>query len=177
MKRIITAALAVAVLLVCPVMYALAAAGDPLPPVEDAAAQMSDTAVAQMDAVENAAPSGEASSDEPALPPVPGVYESEDGSVLTVKEDGTATYETEVSGTVNGNAMSGRLTFHGTLEDGVFSFTKVTFFGLDLTKIAADAGYADASLWEGEAAELYAAALAEASAEAATGEPAKTEDE
>ena len=155
MKRTFFCILALAVLAVCFAAPGFAAA-DPLPPVNDALLQMSDSALALM----NAAPSGEASSEESVLPLVPGAYESGDGSLLKVKEDGAATYETEVSGAVNGNAMSGRLTFHGAFEDGAFSFTKVTFYGLDLTKIAASAGYTDASPWEKEAQDLYVSALA-----------------
>ena len=160
MKRMIVFLLA-AVLALCLASPCFAAEADPLPPVDNALAQMSGAAVARM----NAVPSGEASSEEPVLPLVPGTYEAEDGSVLTVKKDGACTYETEVSGEVNGNALSGRLTFHGTLEDGAFSFTKVTFYGLDLTGIAANAGYTDASHWESEAARLYASALAGSSSE------------
>ena len=93
------------------------------------------------------------------VPLVPGTYTGSDGSVLTVNADGTCTYETLVSGTVNGSAMSGRLTFHGTVEGGVFSFTKVTFYGLDLTKIAESAGYTDASYWETAAGIIYAGAF------------------
>ena len=168
MKRIFSFLISALLLIACFASPALAVEADPLPPVANAAAQMSDAALAQMEAAAQAgassgeASSGEPSSEEPVLPLVPGEYESGDGAVLTVKEDGSCTYETEVSGVVNGSAMSGRLTFHGTLEDGAFSFTKVTFYGMDLTAIAASAGYTDGSLWEEEAAALYAAALAEA---------------
>ena len=174
MKRSFSVLLLIAALALCLAAPALAAGADPLPPVADAAAQMSDAALAQMDAAAQEGPasgeasSGEPSSEEPPLPLVPGVYESGDGAVLTVKEDGACTYETVVSGVVNGSHMSGRLTFHGTVEDGLFSFTKVTFYGMDLTAIAASAGYTDGALWEGEAADLYAAAL---TAEAPTAEP------
>ena len=147
-----------------------AAAPNPLPPVADAQTQMSEAALlaagllaqavpAGASAETSEDPSGEASSEEPALPLVPGEYKGSDGSVLTVAEDGTCTYETLVSGTVNGSAMSGRLTFHGTVEGGVFSFTKVTFYGLDLTKIAESAGYTDASYWETAAGIIYAGAF------------------
>ena len=40
-----------------------------------------------------------------------------------------------------------------------FDVGRVTFFGLDLTKAAEDAGYTDASYWEEEAAALYAEAV------------------
>lgn len=99
----------------------------------------------------------------PAPTPVPtpaplraGKYTGSDGSVLTVNADGTCTYETELSGTVNGRRMSGRVTFHGTAVDGAFSFTRVTYFGLDLTELARAAGYSDASYWEAAAAIIYA---------------------
>lgn len=173
MKRMLCAAILAAALCMCLAGPALAAAApDPLPPEEP----ISGEAFPDESASPSREPSGEASSDEPTeepseepsaepeeetpLPLVPGRYEGEDGGVLNVKEDGTCTYETMVSGTVNGRAMSGRLTFHGTVEDGVFSFTKVTFFGLDLTRQAKEAGYTDAAHWEQEAAALYASALA-----------------
>jgi len=171
MRRVFFAA-ALAVLCLCLAVPALgAAAPDPLPPVEDPAAQMSDKAPEPASGeAASLEPSGEATSeepseelspepDEPAVPLMPGRYEGADGGVLSVKEDGACTYETMVSGTVNGRAMSGRLTFHGTVENGEFSFTNVTFFGLDLTKAAEDAGYTDASYWEEEAAALYAEAV------------------
>ena len=176
MKRVFCAAVLAAALCLCLAGPSLAAAEpDPLPPVDAPMEQMSSDALSQIDAellrgafgeASSDEPSGEASSDEPSaeaeeslLPLAPGKYESADGSELEVNEDGTCTYETKVSGTVNGRAMSGRLTFHGTVENGAFSFTKVTFFGLDLTEIAKDAGYTDASTWEAAAAELYAEAI------------------
>ena len=173
MKRTLCAALLAAALCLCFTGPALAAAEpDPLPPVDSPTEQLSAAAQALVNESASAsqAPSGEASSDElpsseePILPLVPGRYTAEDGSVLNVDPDGTCTYETRVSGTVNGRAMSGRLTFHGTVENGAFSFTKVTFFGLDLTRQAEAAGYTDASHWEQEAADLYAAALEPVSA-------------
>ena len=173
MRRVFFAALLAAAFCLCLAAPALAApAADPLPPVEAPTEQMSDAALKLASGEASSGepsgnPSGEASSDEPSaeaeetVPPlVPGKFEGPDGSVLNVKDDGTCTYETTVSGTVNGQAMSGRLTFHGTVEDGKFTFTKVTFFGLDLTKIAEEAGYTDASPWEEEAGALYAGGLA-----------------
>lgn len=177
MKRVLCAAILAAALCLCLAAPALAAAEpDPLPPVDLPMEQMSDAARERIEAGPSQEPSGEASSEEPsgeassdepsaepeesALPLVPGKYEDANGSTLNVKEDGSCTYETVVSGTVNGRAMSGRLTFHGTLDNGAFTFTKVTFFGLDLTEIAKDAGYTDAAPWEAEAAALYAEALA-----------------
>jgi hypothetical protein len=76
-----------------------------------------------------------------------------------VEEDGTCTYETTLSGTVNGKAMSGKITFHGTVENGQFSFTKVTYFGLDVTDVAKNSGYDDASYWEQAAAIIYEGAF------------------
>lgn len=84
-----------------------------------------------------------------------GTYQGEDGSVLTVKEDGTCTYKTELSGTINGQAMTGTVTFHGTVENGVFTFTKITYMGMDITSMATSAGYSDATYWEEAAASLY----------------------
>ena len=173
MKRVLCAAVLAAVLCLFLAGPALAAAEpDPLPPVDSPLGQMSAGAIAQIGAAASREASGDAaSSEEPpseeptdaaedVLPLTPGKYESADGSVLNVESDGTCTYETKVSGTVNGRAMSGRLTFHGTMENGTFSFTKVTFFGLDLTEIAKNAGYTDAGPWEEAAAELYAESLA-----------------
>ena len=109
--------------------------------------------------------SGEASGSEPTAEaaPRPDTYESADGSKLELWPDGTCAYTTEVSGRVNDMPMRGMLTFHGIMEDGGFSFDRVTWHGLDLTEIARNAGFTDASHWERQAASLYAAA--------ASGEP------
>lgn len=184
MKRTIMTLVLIAAIVLCMSAAALAAA-DPLPPVDSPLEQMSDAALEQMQnpvqpetdaGASSEEPSGEASSEEPELPLTPGRYESEDGSVLNVKKDGTCTYETLVSGTVNGNAMSGRLTFHGTVEGGKFSFDKVTFYGLDLTGIAASAGYTDASVWEEEAAAIYADALDQLEPEEQPEQPEEPEE-
>ena len=176
MKRVLCAAVLAAVLCLCLSGPVLAAAEpDPLPPVDSPMQQMSSDALAMLDeasreeasdeaSAEAASPEEPASEEAPAetgdaVPLTPGEFEAGDGSVLNVKSDGTCTYETVVSGTVNGRAMSGRLTFHGTVENGTFSFTKVTFFGLDLTEAAKSAGYSDASHWEEAAAALYAEAV------------------
>ena len=100
---------------------------------------------------------GPASSEEPVDVLRPGTYTNDAGSVLTVEEDGSCTYETTLSGTVNGTPMEGTVTFHGTVENGQFSFTKVTYYGLDITARAAQAGYDDAGVWEAEAAGIYSA--------------------
>ena len=152
MKRIL-AFLFTAALLLTAAASALAVEPDPLPPVPQAADV---TAPADEPLPE---PSDEPSAE--PLPLVPGTYEGKDGSVLTVGEDGAASFETRVSGTINGRAMSGRLTFVGTLEADGFSFTRVKFFMLDLTEIAASLGYTDASHWEEQAAALYLEAIAE----------------
>lgn len=97
---------------------------------------------------------------EPAsLPLVPGVFTGSDGSVLTVEADGTCTYEATVTGTINNVPAEGRLTFCGTLEDGVFSFTKVMYYGLDVTEIGRASGYSDYSRWEQAAALIYAGGI------------------
>lgn len=85
----------------------------------------------------------------------PGTYVGSDGSILIVNEDATCTYETEVSGKINGKAMTAALVFHGVYENGGFSFEKVTYGALDLTALAAAAGYTDASPWETAAAVIY----------------------
>ena len=87
----------------------------------------------------------------------PGTYVGSDGSILIVNEDATCTYETEVSGKINGKAMTASLVFHGVYENGGFSFDKVTYGALDLTALAAAAGYTDASPWESAAAIIYGA--------------------
>ena len=179
MKRCMLSLAMIAALLFCLAVPALAVTADPLPPVQNAADQLSEIALALIasltggnaPAAEESTPaaeeksasaeaSGEPSSDEPSEEPaaalIPGRYEGSDGSVLQVEEDGSCTYETTVSGKVNGKAMSGRLTFHGKVDGGVFSFDKVTFFGLDLTDTAAALGYTDASDWEQAAGIIYA---------------------
>ncbi len=85
----------------------------------------------------------------------PGTYTGSDGSVLIVNGNGTCTYEATVSGKINGKAMSAALVFHGTVEKGVFSFDKVMYGALDITALAAAAGYTDASPWETAAAIIY----------------------
>lgn len=85
----------------------------------------------------------------------PGTYVGSDGSILTVNEDATCTYETEVSGKINGKAMTAALVFHGVYENGAFSFDKVTYGALDLTALAAAAGYTDAAPWETAAGIIY----------------------
>ena len=96
-------------------------------------------------------PAPEAGEDEPR----PGVYTGSDESVLTVQEDGSCTYETELSGKLNGKSMTASVTFHGTVAGGVFTFDKITYGALDLTALAAAAGYTDASPWEAAAAIIY----------------------
>lgn len=90
-----------------------------------------------------------------AVPLRAGTYEATDGSVLTVKSNGSVSYKTQVSGTVNGAAMSAMLTFSGTMEDGGFMFTKVSYGLLDLTATAHANGLDDASQWEDAAWALY----------------------
>ncbi len=90
-----------------------------------------------------------------AVPLRAGTYEAADGSVLTVKSSGSVSYKTEVSGTVNGAEMSAMLTFSGTMADGGFTFTKVSYGLLDLTATARANGLDDASQWEDAAWALY----------------------
>lgn len=99
---------------------------------------------------------------EPTVTPEPtprplntGTFTAPDGSELTVKRDGSVSYKTEVSGTINGVAMSGVLTFTGTAAEEGFTFTKVSYGVLDLTDIARANGLDDASHWENEAWALY----------------------
>ena len=90
---------------------------------------------------------------------VPGSYEDEAGSELTVKKDGTVTYKTEVSGKINGSPMSAKLTFHGEVSGQGFVFDKVTYMGIDLTAIAAANGLTDASPWQTAAWQMYLAQM------------------
>lgn len=85
----------------------------------------------------------------------PGRYEGPDGAVLSVSEDGTCTYETTVSGTVDGEEMSGTVTFHGAVYGGDITFARITYYGLDITALAAAAGYDDFSYWETAAESIY----------------------
>lgn len=102
----------------------------------------------------------------PAPTPVPteapveikaGTYKDAAGSELTIKKNGEVSYKTEVSGTVNGKPMSGMLTFSGTVEDGAFSFVKVSYGILDLTDIAKANGLGDPTPWQNAAMALYKA--------------------
>lgn len=86
-----------------------------------------------------------------------GTYEGADGSELTIKKNGEVSYKTEVSGTVNGKPMSGMLTFSGTVEDGAFSFVKVSYGILDLTEIARANGLDNPTPWQDAAMALYKA--------------------
>ena len=87
---------------------------------------------------------------------VPGTYEGENESVLTVEEDGSCAYETLVSGTIGEAPVSAWLTFRGTLENGEITFDSVWFGDIDLTQVALSAGLEDASGWEAAAELLYA---------------------
>lgn len=95
---------------------------------------------------------------EPTPAPVeilPGSYTDEQDNELTIKNDGSVTYKTEVSGKINGSPMSARLTFHGEISGQGFVFDKVTYMGIDLTAIAAANGITDASPWQDAAWQLY----------------------
>lgn len=82
-----------------------------------------------------------------------GVFTGEDG-VLTVEENGTCTYETPITFTVDGEEVTDTVTLYGTVTEGSFSFSKAVYAGLDITSLADRAGY-DAAQWEEEAAALY----------------------
>ena len=101
-------------------------------------------------------PTPEATPEPTPVPLVAGTFNASDGSILTVNADGTCTYETTLTGTVNNIRAEGRITFHGTVEDGVFHFTKVMYYGLDVTEIGRASGYTEYSYWEQAAAVIYA---------------------
>lgn len=86
-----------------------------------------------------------------------GTYTASDGSELTVKRDGSVSYDTEVSGTINGTAMSAVLTFTGDMTADGITFTAVHYGFLDLTEIARSNGIDDATRWENDAWALYLA--------------------
>lgn len=86
-----------------------------------------------------------------------GTYTATDGSELTVKRDGSVSYDTEVSGTINGTAMSAVLTFTGDMTADGITFTAVHYGFLDLTEIARSNGIDDATRWENDAWALYLA--------------------
>ena len=84
-----------------------------------------------------------------------GSWEAADGSTLKLNSDGTVAYKTEVSGTVNGSAMSGMLTFSGTWDEEGFHFDKVVYGFIDLTEIAKANGLGDPTPWENAAMQMY----------------------
>ena len=84
-----------------------------------------------------------------------GSWEAEDGSTLKLNSDGTVAYKTEVSGTVNGSAMSGMLTFSGIWDEEGFHFDKVVYGFIDLTEIAKANGLGDPTPWENAAMQMY----------------------
>ena len=135
---------------------------DPNPPVQEPAPQSytpepesTAESAEEIDAVwaptDEQAPATAEMEDEPG----PGRYTGADGSVLTVAEDGTCTYETDMSDIMEDQDMAGTVTFHGTMENGKISFTKVTYFGLDITVLAETAGFSDPTPWEQAAESLY----------------------
>ena len=80
------------------------------------------------------------------------VIRGEDGCVLAVHEDGTCVYK--VPAEPYGGDPKGELVFEGTVADGAFTFTRVSYFGIDITALAQQAGL-DAAHWEADAAALY----------------------
>ncbi len=79
-------------------------------------------------------------------------YRGEDGSVLTVRADGTCVYAVP-AGPLGGDE-NGQLIFEGTVTDGAVTFTRLSYFGMDITALAQQAGL-DAAHWEADAAALY----------------------
>ena len=86
------------------------------------------------------------------FPEEPDVIRGGDGCVLAVREDGTCTYK--VPAEPYGGDPKGEIVFEGTVEDGDFTFTRVSYFGIDITALAQQEGL-DAAHWEAEAAALY----------------------
>ena len=141
-----------------PVTQAPALAQTPQPPAEAEALAPAEQpqSPAEAEAPQTAeVPAAPEATAEPE-PLRPGKYKGADGSVLTVREDGACTYKTRVEMTVDGKTMGDTLTFHGTVDNGVFTFDKVTYYGMDITDMARQAGYSDPSQWEAAAAALYA---------------------
>ena len=83
------------------------------------------------------------------------VYRGEDGSVLLVRPDGTCAYM--VPAEPYGGEKNGEIVFEGTMADGVIRFARVSYFGIDITALAQQAGL-DSARWEADAAALYAPA-------------------
>lgn len=92
------------------------------------------------------------------LPLVTGTFVGSDGSTLTVASDGTCSYETTLTGTINNIRAEGRITFHGTVDGGVFTFTRAMYYGLDVTEIGRASGYTF-TYWEEAAAVIYAGGI------------------
>ena len=70
----------------------------------------------------------------------------------TLSQDGTCTYK--VPAEPYGGDPKGEIVFEGTVADGTFTFTRVSYFGIDITALAQQAGL-DAAHWEADAAALY----------------------
>jgi len=68
-------------------------------------------------------------------------------------------YKTKLTGTLNGRPMTADVTFYGTVDStGDFSFSKITYLGVDITELAARHGYTNPGPWENVAQQLYRAA-------------------
>ena len=80
------------------------------------------------------------------------VYQGEDGTTLTVRPDGTCVYM--VPAGPYGGDPNGEIVFEGTVDEGTITFTSVSYFGIDITALAQQAGL-DSAQWEAEAAALY----------------------
>ena len=80
------------------------------------------------------------------------VYQGEDGAVLAVRPDGTCVYM--VPAEPYGGDPNEEIVFEGTVDGGTITFTSVSYFGMDITALAQQAGL-DSAQWEAEAAALY----------------------
>ena len=80
------------------------------------------------------------------------VYRGEDGTVLAVRPDGTCVYM--VPAGPYGGDVNEEIVFEGTVDEGTITFTSVSYFGMDITALAQQAGL-DSAQWEAEAAALY----------------------
>ena len=159
--RIVCLLLAALMTLLCAACAMGAPLGETAP--EEAGAQQEPPITEEQDAAPEEAAAGEEAAPEEEAPapteePAPreGTYKSEDGAVLKVEKNGECSYKTTITAIVSGKEMTDTVTFYGTVDGaGSFSFTKVTYHGMDITSMAAKAGYDDASQWEAEAAALY----------------------
>lgn len=85
-----------------------------------------------------------------------GQYTYSDGTVLTVSEDGSLTYEPKIYGYVAGVPVAGTVKFSGTVdEQGNVTLTKALYRGIDITKGGARNGDTIEQQWVDYAAAMY----------------------